>query len=132
MRTILTSLMVLAAIATGSRAMAADNLEGGRFDDMVSMCEAAERALTAGVADQQSIFDAGACNGFIYGVMTGRHPGYQTPERGWFCAPDTFTTADVIVLFNSYIRAHPDWHGTFDGSPAAALEAAIREAWPCG
>ena len=131
MRNVVICAVLAMAIIAGSRAATAQ-IEGGRYDDMVSMCQVAERALTGGVADQQSIFDAGACNGFIYGVMTGRHPDYQTPERGWFCAPDTFTTTDVVVLFNSYIRAHPDWHGTFDGSPAAALEAAIREAWPCG
>ena len=121
--------LAMATIA-GPRPAAAQ-IEGGRFDDMVSMCLAAERALNAGVADQQSIFDAGACNGFIYGILTGRNPDYQTPERGWFCAPDTFTTADVVVIFNDFIRARPDWSGTFGDSPAAALEAAIREAWPC-
>ena len=131
MRTVLL-FSALAMVTIAGPRYASAQIEGGRFDDMVSMCLAAERALSTGVADQQSIFDAGACNGFIYGVMTGRHPDYQTPERGWFCAPDTFTTADVVVLFNDFIRANPDWRGTYDDSPAAALEAAIREAWPCG
>ncbi len=130
MRTALLLIALATATFAGSRTAAAQ-IEGGRYDDMVSMCVAAERALSTGVADQQSIFDAGACNGFIYGILTGRNPDYQTPERGWFCAPDTFTTADVVVLFNDFIRAHPDWRETFGGSPADALVAAIREAWPC-
>ena len=131
MRTVLLATMAAMAMAAGPRPAVAGELEAGRLDDVVALCLAAERALTTGVADQQSIFDAGACNGFIYGVLTGRYEGYDTPAPGWFCEPDSFTTAEVVIIFNDYIRAHPDWRDSSGGNPAAALEAAIREAWPC-
>ena len=121
--------LALATVA-GSQS-AAGELEAGRLDDMVALCQSAERAMTVGAADQQSLFDAGACNGFIYGVLTGRHPDFQSPRRGWFCAPDGFTTADVVLIFNGYVSDHPDWPETLGDNPADALVAAIREAWPC-
>ncbi len=119
------------AMVASLRPGVAGELEAGRLDDVVTLCLAAERALTTGVADQQSLFDAGACNGFIYGVLTGRYAGYDTPDPGWFCEPESFTTAEVVTIFNDYLRAHPDWRETTGDNPAAALEAAIREAWPC-
>ncbi len=131
MRFVLLGTLVAMAMAAGPRPGAAGELEAGRLDDVVGLCLAAERALTTGVADQQSIFDAGACNGFIYGVLTGRYAGYDTPDPGWFCEPDAFTTAEVVMIFNDYIRAHPDWRETTDDTPADALVAAISEAWPC-
>ena len=131
MRNTLPILALAVAMVAAPRAGAAGGMEAGRLDDVVSLCLAAERALTTGVADQQSIFDAGACNGFIYGVMTGRYAGYDTPDPGWFCEPEAFTTAEVVMIFNDYIRAHPDWRETTDDSPADALVAAISEAWPC-
>lgn len=60
MRTALLFLPVSLAAIMAPRAPAAGDLNGARFDEMVAPCLAADRAPGAGLADQQSIFDAGA------------------------------------------------------------------------
>lgn len=107
-------------------------MDPDKLVDLAEICEKAEQALRGGVPDDQSVFEAGGCFGFIRGfVATQRLHGLLTEGQSRFCAPAPFKISDLVFIFNAFIRKQPAWRPIARENPSLALVAALQESWPC-
>jgi hypothetical protein len=119
--------VALAGMLGSGAAMAAD----ARFDgnELLAQCQYYIKLIDGGTARTDKHFDAGACGGFVQGVLaTNIFYSDELKKDVKFCVPGTATYAQLVRVVVKYLKDNPK---LLNESQVVLTWSALRDAYPC-
>jgi hypothetical protein len=102
-----------------------------RFSEFAIHCQS-EKWVSQGITTSQPIepiyAEAGACVGYITGVLDGITTSAYLSQSALMCLPK-LSSEQIVILVRNYLDAHPQY---LHRGASIIVIAALGEAFPCG